>query len=379
MSRRLALLLALLPAGAAAQVRSAAVFRVAGASADPAAWVGGDLSWRRPRWRADVRFAGAIGARRTLGAEGGADLRFGGGPGWHPAAGASLGFERPLAARGQAAGFGWAGAEFRRGGWSFAAGPAALVTSMAGGLGGIGSVATTRVRLGPLEVLGEVGQFMAVTGSPDGALQIPLRTDTGQYRLGSVHRFGHAVLGIGWRHGRFDLSGRVLRRSPVAPNDGSGWMAGVGVAPVNGLRLSVAAARAPVGPSLYLPFRQQLIFGLELTGRRVRPLRGAITEPLAAGEIGPAFAADFDPAAGLTTIRLRHPVAGRVELLADFTDWRPVLLRPSGPGVFEHAFALGPGVYLVNLRIDGGPLVVPAGLDSTADEFGGRVGVLVVR
>jgi len=36
-------------------------------------------------------------------------------------------------------------------------------------------------------------------------------------------------------------------------------------------------------------------------------------------------------------------------------------------------------VYRVNLRVDGGPWIVPPGLPSVVDEFGGAVGILTIE
>jgi hypothetical protein len=40
---------------------------------------------------------------------------------------------------------------------------------------------------------------------------------------------------------------------------------------------------------------------------------------------------------------------------------------------------LKPGKYQMNLRIDGGNWLVPPGLLSMSDEFGGTVGLLVIE
>jgi hypothetical protein len=40
---------------------------------------------------------------------------------------------------------------------------------------------------------------------------------------------------------------------------------------------------------------------------------------------------------------------------------------------------LRPGKYQMNVRIDGGKWIVPKGLLSMSDEFGGAVGLLVVE
>ncbi len=81
---------------------------------------------------------------------------------------------------------------------------------------------------------------------------------------------------------------------------------------------------------------------------------------------------------GLSVLVVRADGAGRVEVMGDFTDWRPVALVPAGEGRYRYAIALPPGLLRFNLRLDGGPWGVPVGAGFAADEFGGSVGVLIV-
>jgi hypothetical protein len=68
-----------------------------------------------------------------------------------------------------------------------------------------------------------------------------------------------------------------------------------------------------------------------------------------------------------------------VEVIGDFTDWQPVQLIPSGGDRWTITLPLARGVYEMNVRVDGGPWLVPPGLTSNLDEFGGAVGILVVK
>ena len=65
--------------------------------------------------------------------------------------------------------------------------------------------------------------------------------------------------------------------------------------------------------------------------------------------------------------------------MGDFTDWTATPLEERGDGTWELERFISPGVHRVNLRIDGGPWIVPPGLSSARDEFGGEVGLLVVQ
>jgi hypothetical protein len=82
---------------------------------------------------------------------------------------------------------------------------------------------------------------------------------------------------------------------------------------------------------------------------------------------------------GTRTLHVRVEGARDVELMADFTDWMPVRLTRTAPGVWSFNVFLAPGVHRVNVRVDGGAWAVPPGLTAVRDEFGGDVGLLIVR
>jgi len=86
-----------------------------------------------------------------------------------------------------------------------------------------------------------------------------------------------------------------------------------------------------------------------------------------------------EAAFGVRALTVSAPGAASVEIAADFTDWQPVRLHPRGGGTWQLDLALAPGVYRVNVRLDGGPWIVPRGATPQADEFGTLVGLIVVR
>lgn len=85
-----------------------------------------------------------------------------------------------------------------------------------------------------------------------------------------------------------------------------------------------------------------------------------------------------EPASRGQAIRVRAPNARSVEIMGDFTQWRPVALRRNGDGSWLFDVRIEPGTHQVNIRIDGGAWMVPPGLPAITDEFGGSVGLLVV-
>jgi hypothetical protein len=82
---------------------------------------------------------------------------------------------------------------------------------------------------------------------------------------------------------------------------------------------------------------------------------------------------------GVRTLIIRGVRAERVELAGDFTDWQPVTLERTRGLDWELPVQLAPGVYRLNVRIDGGTWQVPRGATPQQDEFGGLVGLVVVR
>jgi len=84
-------------------------------------------------------------------------------------------------------------------------------------------------------------------------------------------------------------------------------------------------------------------------------------------------------AAGDVILRASAPRAQTVEVTGDFTKWIPVQLSAENGGWWAIRLPLAPGKYQMNLRINGGSWIVPPGLLSMADEFGGAVGLLVVE
>jgi hypothetical protein len=81
----------------------------------------------------------------------------------------------------------------------------------------------------------------------------------------------------------------------------------------------------------------------------------------------------------MVTIRVDAPNGRLVEVNGDFTNWVPVQLVPAGAGSWSTTLPIRSGKYQMNVRVDGGPWIVPPGLLSMVDEFGGAVGLLVIE
>ena len=77
-------------------------------------------------------------------------------------------------------------------------------------------------------------------------------------------------------------------------------------------------------------------------------------------------------------IYVRAPAARTIELMADFTDWQPVMMRHAANDEWELALPIAPGSHRVNIRVDGGEWKAPPGAGTVQDEFNGVVGLVVV-
>ena len=77
-------------------------------------------------------------------------------------------------------------------------------------------------------------------------------------------------------------------------------------------------------------------------------------------------------------IRIRESSARTVEIMGDFTTWDAVSLVRGDDGWWTVTLPIAKGIHEMNMRINGGPWIVPAGLPRKSDEFGSAVGVLMV-
>lgn len=82
---------------------------------------------------------------------------------------------------------------------------------------------------------------------------------------------------------------------------------------------------------------------------------------------------------GKYTLRVRAPHARRVEIMGDFTNWTSAELVEASGGWWSTVISITPGARQMNVRLDGGPWVVPGGSVVETDEFGAPVGVVIVR
>jgi hypothetical protein len=141
--------------------------------------------------------------------------------------------------------------------------------------------------------------------------------------------------------------------------------------------LVAAAGTYPVDPSQGFPGGRFISLAVRLATVR----RTAIPAQVPAAKADRSPGNDFKVVKedGRTVLRFRAPSADSVEVSGDFTQWVPVKLERSADGWWTTSVRAEPGTYQMNLRVDGGPWIVPSGMLTMKDEFGGETGILVIE
>lgn len=137
----------------------------------------------------------------------------------------------------------------------------------------------------------------------------------------------------------------------------------------------------PTDPGQNLPSAKYATLGVRFSPGGMRhPAAGLSADVLSAPEraTSPAMAVRRGREERATMV-FHAPSARQVEIMGDFTDWTPVQMgRSASGGAWTISLPVTSGVHQVNVRVDGGGWIVPAGLATVRDEFGGSVGVLLV-
>jgi hypothetical protein len=199
----------------------------------------------------------------------------------------------------------------------------------------------------------------------------------------------------GWARGRFELGGTAGLRTGDLGAGTRAWVSGgaaLWIGPSYGLVAGAGAYPAEIVQGVPGGRFATLAFRVRAPGRGRSPagaspaatLARAISRsraPDAPTAAVPPAAAGFSVIAarrGHYRLALRAPLARRVELMGDFTNWEPVPLTRAPGGHWEVVLPLAPGARRFNVRVDGGPWTVPQGVPTVADDFGSVVGVLSI-
>jgi hypothetical protein len=187
---------------------------------------------------------------------------------------------------------------------------------------------------------------------------------------------------------RLDLSASAGVRSGIVSQAGSpnAWgsvSAALWVAPT--LALVADGGSYAADPNQGFPGGTYLSVSLRIAPNRRRWARGAERVPSTAAVPRGAVAASnarvevVAQGSGRYVVRVRAPGARKVEIMGDFTGWKPTDLTAAPNGWWSVVIQITPGVAQMNVRLDGGAWTVPAGATAQTDEFGAPVGVVIVR
>jgi hypothetical protein len=146
----------------------------------------------------------------------------------------------------------------------------------------------------------------------------------------------------------------------------------------------ISGGSYPIDPTQGFPGGRFAAASIRFTRghRRQNPARAAMTSaPVReAGDSADIAAFTWKRVSAREVMLQTTAVRARVvEVSGDFTGWTPLKLTSTGEGTWTLTLPIAPGQYQMNLRVDGGPWVVPRGLLPIVDEFGGAVGLLIVE
>ena len=197
------------------------------------------------------------------------------------------------------------------------------------------------------------------------------RSDTLYHRR--VRDIEDASVGMIWRAGLFALGASVgvRRGTGITVQDWWQGMASFRLTPA--VHLTADFGRTPSDVLLGLRGGHYTTFGLRVDV----PRRPVIRKHPVIVDAPPLEVSR--EVTGRVRVRFTLPTSVRAaSLTGDITGWSPVALTRLADGRWEAWVDAAPGLYRVNLRLDDGPWLAPAGMPAVDDGFGGRVGLMTL-
>jgi hypothetical protein len=232
--------------------------------------------------------------------------------------------------------------------------------------------------LGPLDLSGQIHRTQfgertlrwhsAFEPSPHGRPDT-LAPDT----LNAIRNYSDLGVAVGWMLAGTRLVVGLEQRIGLREFRATAWHFEATRAVTADIALFGSAGRTLSALTAGLPARRYAALGLRwASGNRRRELRPAVPPD------GRSIRTVREAGAEAAGVELKAPGAASVEVIGDFSNWEPMTLSDAGSGWWTLPVRLVPGLYRFNVRYDGGRWEAPAGLPSEADEFNGRVGVLLI-
>lgn len=232
--------------------------------------------------------------------------------------------------------------------------------------------------------------YMAEAGAAMALRDVGATFTVSPVAVGDSIKYADAQLSMSWTRDRYDLAAFLgSRLGDQLAGLGGGARSWGNLSAVAWMKPYLALAASggtyPIDPTQGFPGGRFASLTLRLATSRSRAAPSSNAPPSPSDSASAverlaitAFAA-LRAGPDSVTLRANAPYARLVEVSGDFTNWEPVRLESSGTGWWAATLPIQPGKYQMNLRIDGGKWLVPPGLLSMADEFGGAVGLLVVE
>ncbi|MGQ0714972.1 MAG: glycogen-binding domain-containing protein [Gemmatimonadaceae bacterium] len=178
---------------------------------------------------------------------------------------------------------------------------------------------------------------------------------------------------VAWSRGRVAFDGAAARRTSPDGLRANTWLLGGSLELTDRLALVGAAGANAVDLAQGLPGGRYATIALRVTTRAGDALEMRSRSRASAHALNTWREAD-----GTVLLVVHAPRARRVELMGDFTDWRPMVLERGADDHFAVRIRLPAGSYRINVRVDGGMWTAPPGTTPVADEYNGAAGLLVI-
>lgn len=255
--------------------------------------------------------------------------------------------------------------------------------SVAGRLGSASALGRTRPvtggRVGARAVLRGIGIELAVDRTSFTEARRPNVIDTLSpvedtlFRR-SVIEYTDASLGARWQTRSVELAASLARRLGAASVRATSWSLSATRRLTPQLALVAGTGHYAADPASSLPAGRYATLALRIGmgGAAASPPRA--TPPVDAGFTRVRRGSD-----GHVALEVQAPRAGSVELMADFTSWRPVALARGRSHLWHVSLPVTPGIHHLVVRIDGGEWRAPPGSRPVVNEFGVSVGELLVE
>lgn len=178
---------------------------------------------------------------------------------------------------------------------------------------------------------------------------------------------------VAWSHARVAVDARAGRRMVRDGERTNTWLVGGSVMLTDRLAIVGATGASAFDVAQGLPGGRYATIALRVTTRA-----GGALEMRSRSRATARNMETWREQDGTVLLVVHAPHARRVELMGDFTDWRPLVMRREADDHFAARIQLPAGSYRINVRVDGGTWTAPPGTTPVADEYNGAAGLLVI-